>query len=200
MHQISLDKISARTKVTLKQASGFTLMEAIIGCVVLSVLLVASVPSLQDLFEKLKMRSLANEVTNIVMMAKTEAVFKRHPVWLHFVQKTNSAIYQGGWVFSLQNNNATVDYTTSKHGAIYYLNGERFKNISVFSTLNFHKIKFDQVHGKPMGVARSFTFYIDPARGLKVNLHNITGRVRVCGINIANQGNSDKYYYGYPEC
>ncbi len=183
-----------------KWVRGMTLIEVTIMCVVMGVLLMAAAPSFRGLHEKYKMRHLADEMMNVFLMAKMEAVMTNHATWLYFVPKSNSPIYKGDWVFSVQKDDVLIDYASAKNDAIYFLDGNQHKNISISSIRNFQKIKFDRINGKPVGVAGGLTFYIDATRGLNVIFHNITGRIRICGINIANHGNEEHYYYGYPEC
>ncbi len=177
---------------------GMTLLELITLVAVVVLLAMAGMPALSQAIEKSKMINLANQVQGMLRQAKSQAVFTNQPIWFHFSIQPNSSQYSGRWRMSLQNSSVSVQYHNALNNALYFLDGGEFININVLSTSNFRTIKFDAINGKPIGVGSSFSFYIDANKVLKISIHNITGRIRVCGYSLLSSPNND--YYGYPSC
>ncbi|WP_409591254.1 pilus assembly FimT family protein [Vibrio jasicida] len=67
----------------------FTLIELLITICVLSVLLVFAAPSFSSLFESSRMNTAQDELMGFVIMAKSEAVFRNSPVYIHYRDLAN---------------------------------------------------------------------------------------------------------------
>ncbi|WP_434363050.1 GspH/FimT family pseudopilin (plasmid) [Parasalinivibrio latis] len=73
--------------------NGFTLMELLISVVVISILASAAAPSFLSFHERLKMDRFTQEFSGFFTLAKSEAIMKMNPVYVHLVSipKTGTA-------------------------------------------------------------------------------------------------------------
>lgn len=174
---------------------GFTLIELLITICVLSVLLISAAPSFSSLFESSRMNTAQDELMGFVIMAKSEAVFRNSPTYLHFRDLANANPDERCIVLSLSD--SITDCTTN---VIYTLHGRVFDGLTLEQTYPQNVIEIDPVSGWPSlshstfdGESNSELFKLFAEAGQKVAFKmHITGRVSFCGIG----GN----WYGVHTC
>ncbi len=163
---------------------GFTLFELVIAIVVLSTLLVAAGPSFSHLLENQSMKRFAGEAEGFFIQAKSEAVLQNKELKLFYLNESTD------WIISLNPVGSTATTISGiKLTSLSYIDSINHPNIKISSSVS--SIIFDSVRATP-NLSRSFYFYKDNGKQLKLSTHNITGRIKLCG----NGGT----FYGYKEC
>ncbi|EGQ7984253.1 prepilin-type N-terminal cleavage/methylation domain-containing protein [Vibrio vulnificus] len=164
---------------------GFTLIELLITIFVLSVLLIFAAPSFSNLFESSRMKTAQDELMGFVIMAKSEAVFRNSPTYLHFRGLANVNPDERCIVLSLSD--SIIDCTTN---AIYTLHGRVFDGLTLEQTYPQNVIEIDPVSGWPSLSHSTFDsesnsellkFFAKGDQKVAFKMH-ITGRVSFCGI------------------
>ena len=164
---------------------GFTLIELLITICVLSVLLIFAAPSFSNLFESSRMKTAQDELVGFVIMAKSEAVFRNAPAYLHFRDLANVNPEERCIVLSLSD--SISDCTTN---VIYTLNGRVFDGLTLDQTYPQNVIEIDPVNGWPLLEHSTFDsesnsellkFFAEGSQKVALKMH-ITGRVSFCGI------------------
>ena len=164
---------------------GFTLIELLITICVLSVLLIFAAPSFSNLFESSRMKTAQDELMGFVIMAKSEAVFRNSPVYIHFRDLVNVNPDERCIVLSLSDNitNCTTD-------VIYTLHGRVFDGLTLAQIYPQNVIEIDPVSGWPLLSHSTFDgesnsellkFFAEGDQKVTLKMH-ITGRVSFCGI------------------
>ncbi|WP_248875300.1 prepilin-type N-terminal cleavage/methylation domain-containing protein [Vibrio sp. ED002] len=165
---------------------GFTLIELLITICVLSVLLIFAAPSFSSLFESSRMKTAQDELMGFVIMAKSEAVFRNAPVYIHFRELANSNSYERCIALSLSD--SITDCTTN---VIYTLNGRVFDGLTLDQTYPQNLIEIDPVSGWPLLEHSTFDsesnsellkFFAEGSQKVAFKMH-ITGRVSFCGVD-----------------
>lgn len=164
---------------------GFTLIELLITICVLSVLLIFAAPSFSNLFESSRMKTAQDELMGFVIMAKSEAVFRNSPTYLHFRDLANVNPDERCIVLSLSD--SITDCTTD---VIYTLNSRVFDGLTLDQTYPQNVIEIDPVSGWPLLEHSTFDsesnsellkFFSEGTQKVALKMH-ITGRVSFCGI------------------
>ncbi len=124
---------------------GFTLIELLITICILSILLIFAVPSFSSLFESNRMNTAQDELMGFVIMAKSEAVFRNSPTYLHFRDLANENADERCIVLSLSN--SITDCTTN---VIYTLHGRVFDGLTLEQTYPQNVVEIDPVSGWPL--------------------------------------------------
>ena len=164
---------------------GFTLIELLITICVLSVLLIFAAPSFSSFFESSRMKTAQDELMGFVIMAKSEAVFRNAPVYIHFRELANINSDERCVVLSLSD--SITDCTTN---VIYTLNGRVFDGLTLDQTYSQNVIEIDPVSGWPLLEHSTFDsesnsellkFFAEGSQKVALKMH-ITGRVSFCGI------------------
>ncbi|EPJ2793736.1 pilus assembly FimT family protein [Vibrio parahaemolyticus] len=165
---------------------GFTLIELLMTICVLSVLLMSAAPSFSSLFESSRMNTAQDELMGFVIMAKSEAVFRNTPAYIHFRELANVTSDERCIVLSLSD--SITDCTTS---VINTLNGRVFDGLTLEQTYPQNVIEIDPVSGWPLLEHSTFDsesnsellkFFTESGQKVALKMH-ITGRVSFCGIN-----------------
>ncbi|MGB2079099.1 MAG: prepilin-type N-terminal cleavage/methylation domain-containing protein [Vibrio sp.] len=68
-----------------------------------------------------------------------------------------------------------------------------FPSIKLKVRPNFNYLVVNGRNGRIQGAATSFEFYSEPSYSLKMNIHHLSGRLRVCAL-------TDEAVYGYAAC
>lgn len=164
---------------------GFTLIELLITICVLSVLLIFATPSFSSLFESSRMKTAQDELMGFVIMAKSEAVFRNAPVYIHFRELAN--INPDGRCIVLSLSDSITDCTNS---VIYTLHGRVFYGLTLEQTYPQNVIEIDPVSGWPLlehstfdseGNSELLKFFAEADQKVALKMH-ITGRVSFCGV------------------
>jgi len=108
---------------------GFTLIDLLITIFVLSVLLIFAAPSFSNLFESSRMKTAQGELMGFVIMAKSEAVLRNIPVYIHFRDLANANADERCIVLSLAE--SITDCTSN---VIYTLHGRVFDGLTLEQT------------------------------------------------------------------
>tara|TARA_Y100000588_G_scaffold284760_1_gene302381 strand:- start:52 stop:594 length:543 start_codon:yes stop_codon:yes gene_type:complete len=170
---------------------GFTLIELLITICVLSILLIFAAPSFSSLFESSPMKTAQDELMGFVIMAKSEAVFRNTPVYLHLRDLNDSDPMKRCMVLSLSN--TISDCTTN---VVSVLSGRTFEGITLAQSYPENTIEINHVSGWPKlqsgtqdseGYSEIGKFYVDESKKLVLKMH-ITGRTQVCGDGEALYG------------
>ncbi len=161
------------------------MIELLITICVLSVLLIFAAPSFSNLFESSRMKTAQDELMGFVIMAKSEAVFRNSPTYLHFRELANLNSDERCIVLSLSD--SITDCTTN---VIYTLNGRVFDGLTLDKTYPQNVIEIDPVSGWPLLEHSTFDsesnsellkFFAEDSQKVALKMH-ITGRVSFCGI------------------
>lgn len=164
---------------------GFTLIELLITICVLSVLLISAVPSFSRLFESSRMNTVQDELMGFVIMAKSEAVLRNVPAYIHFRDLANVNVEERCIVLSLSD--SITDCTSN---IIYTLRGRVFDGLTLEQTYPQNVIEIDSVNGRPLLIRSTFDsesnseilkFFAKGDQKVVFKMH-ITGRGRFCGI------------------
>ncbi|ENL0980647.1 prepilin-type N-terminal cleavage/methylation domain-containing protein [Vibrio parahaemolyticus] len=164
---------------------GFTLIELLITICILSILLIFAVPSFSSLFESNRMNTTQDELMGFVIMAKSEAVFRNLPTYLHFRDLANVNADERCIVLSLSD--SITDCTTN---VIYTLHGRVFDGLTLEQTYPQTVIEIDPVSGWPLLSHSTFDsesnsellkFFAKGDQKVALKMH-ITGRISFCGI------------------
>ena len=84
------------------------------------------------------MTRLATELNGFVVMAKSLAVMRRQPLWIHLL------IVNGSWELEL------TDSEKEYQGEVLMrLSGSSFSGIEIETTYSSNPISFDATHGRP---------------------------------------------------
>ncbi|PAU37581.1 pilus assembly protein FimT [Vibrio coralliilyticus] len=148
---------------------GFTLLESVVTLSVMSLLLVWAVPNFSSVSETTKMMRLAKELNSFVLMAKSQAILRRQPLWIHLTRSGDS------WTLNL------TDSEDEDNGLVLMrLSGEPFTGIELATTYSSNQISFDATHGRPK--SGRFTFYpeLSSETVLELRTHFRSAIVRVC--------------------
>ncbi|MCC4226283.1 prepilin-type N-terminal cleavage/methylation domain-containing protein [Vibrio campbellii] len=170
---------------------GFTLIESLITICVLSILLIFAAPSFSSLFESSRMKIAQDELMGFVIMAKSEAVFRNAPAYIHFRELAN--VNSDERCIALSLSDIIIDCTTN---VIYALHGRVFDGLTLEQTYPQNVIEIDPTSGWPKlqsgtqdseGYSEIGKFYADESKKLVLKMH-ITGRTQVCGDGDALYG------------
>ena len=161
---------------------GFTLIEFVVVLSISAGLVALVIPDVQAFYQNYQLRAFATELTGYVSRARTEALTRQRNLWLLFIRQDLNE--RNDWRLSLVFNNKV----NSQQNELLYLQNE---DIQMSST--WEQVKLD---GKTGNVLESghlvFSSRASDGASLKLIMHNITGRVRICSM--------DKPFYGYAEC
>ncbi|MFW1712263.1 prepilin-type N-terminal cleavage/methylation domain-containing protein [Vibrio parahaemolyticus] len=164
---------------------GFTLIELLITICVLSVLLIFAAPSFSSLFESSRIKTAQDELMGFVVMAKSEAVFRNSPTYLHFRDLAN--VNPDERCIVLSSSDSITDCTTN---VIYTLHGRVFDGLTLEQTYPQNVIEIDPVSGWPSLSHSTFDsesnsellkFFAKGDQKVALKMH-ITGRISFCGI------------------
>ncbi len=163
---------------------GFTFFELIITIIVLTILLMSAAPSFSLFFQGQNIKRFASDLTGFFIQVKSQSVLKNKLLKVFFFKQEND------WIISLQHNDRIFfDIEDIKSTSISYLSSHDYPQISITSSIKM--LNFNPVRSTPHMPA-SFLFYSHQERKLKLSIHNITGRIKICG-QIGS-------YYGYDKC
>lgn len=163
---------------------GFTLFELVITTAVLAILLMSAGPSFVRLFEKQNMKRFAGDLEGFFIQAKSESVLKNQSLKLFYVEEGDN------WLISLNPEVSVLsDISNIKVNSIAYLSSDTYTQINISSSVS--SLVFNPVRATPHMPA-SFLFYEQESRQLKLSIHNITGRIKICA-----KGGT---YYDYKKC
>lgn len=164
--------------------NGFTFIEMLIAIVVLGILLGTAIPSFSEYQKKLRVKSLASEVEQFMSMARSEAVLRNTPMFVHLIG-LDSFGAQTNWCLLLSESSAV---TGCHDHSIYLVRGQDHKYLTVRKELTSDVVEYDSINGRPvfstMGVAGYtdiLSFYQNVQQPLMTKVHFL-GRSKVCGV------------------
>ena len=163
---------------------GFTLLELIITIIILAILLMMAGPNFSRLLEHQNIKRFAGDLEGFLIQAKSESVLKNKSLKVIYVKEANY------WILSL--NPEGISPTTIfdvKSSSITYLHSINYPQLFLFSKVP--SLTFNPVRATPHMPA-SFFFYKDKNKKIRLSIHHMTGRIRLC----AQGGN----HYGYEIC
>nr|WP_257713176.1 GspH/FimT family pseudopilin [Vibrio neptunius] len=139
---------------------GFTLVETLIVLSLVCVAVSRVIPSFESVSMTTKMTRLATELNGFVVMAKSLAVMRRQPLWIHL------SIVNGSWELEL------TDSEKEYQGEVLMrLSGSSFSGIEIETTYSSNQISFDATHGRPK--SGRFIFFLASVRRWLSNLEHI---------------------------
>lgn len=165
--------------------NGFTLLELLITVTVLGILLAFAVPNFGPMMSKSKMTNLSEELRHLVMMGRSEAVFRNTPVYLHFLGLEKDVSNKNGRFCLVVSLSDTLANCSDDTGKLYITTGEQFSRIEVTRTHDKSFIKFGHVNGRPEGIASGSAEYEkildfgEPQNKIDFKV-NGAGTVKVC--------------------
>ena len=164
---------------------GFTLIELLITIFILGVLIISTAPSFSSWFESSRMRTVKDELMGFTIMAKSEAVYRNSPIYIHFRELANVNSDERCIVLSLSD--SITDCTTH---VVYTLNGRIFDGLMLEQMYPQNVIEIDPVSGRPLlshstldseSNSELLNFFTKGSQKLTLKMH-ITGRLSFCGV------------------
>ncbi|MGR6860846.1 pilus assembly FimT family protein [Aliivibrio salmonicida] len=163
---------------------GFTLLELVITIIIIAILLMTAVPNFSRLLEQQNIKRFAGELEGFLIQAKSESVLQNKSLKIMYIKESDH------WILSLNpEGNSPKTISEAKSSSITYLHSTNYPHIFLFSKVP--SLTFNPVRATPHMPA-SFFFYKDQNKKLKLSIHHMTGRIRLC----AQGGN----HYGYKIC
>lgn len=163
---------------------GFTLLELLITVIVLTTLLMSAVPSFSYLIEQQKVKRLSGDLEGFLIQAKSESVLQNKSLKIFYIKEPND------WILSLNPEDSTLTtISEAKSSSITYLHSKSYPQLVLSSKMS--SLVLNPVRSTPHMPA-SFFLYKDRNKKIKLLIHHITGRIRICA-----QGEE---YYGYKKC
>ncbi len=144
---------------------GMTLLELLISVSILMLLLALVTPEVNGVYQQYRTRKAISDVLALFMEARTQALFKRSPVWLFLISDAS----QGSEITTLLLSDASPYHSTSE---IYRYSAEGF-----FLSATFSELEFSSLSGFPnQGGHLSLYAAGRPEYVFRIIFHNITGR------------------------
>ena len=163
---------------------GFTLLELLTTIMVLATLLMSAVPSFSYLLEQQKIKRLSGDLEGFLIQAKSESVLKNKALKIFYIKESSD------WILSLNPEGSIV--TTifeAQSSSITYLHSKSYPQLVLSSKMS--SLVLNPVRATPHMPA-SFLLYKDKSKKLKLLIHHITGRIRICA--------EGEVLYGYKKC
>lgn len=171
-----------------EKCRGFTFLELILACAILSLLLSMALPAFSYVQRSSQFLRLTTELNALLLLAKSEAVLRNQILWLHFSFAENQIASNGNWLLSL-----TDDAQSGSGRELAHLSGYDFHLLTLKHNYARATIRFEPLRGRP---TRGSIWLYQPGRenrALKIVLSNPPGRVRICSM-------SADPLYGYASC
>lgn len=175
------------------QFSGFTLIELMLGIVVLAILLAVAVPSFNNLSEKYRLKGAAERLSADTQMAKSTAIARNEPITISIRGGTD-------WCVGVTEGTSGCDCDGNDEDNVCEVDDQE----RVFSAEDFEgvimgdgdeDITFKGVRGLPMDSISNqvpFNFSNDFKKQVDVNVTRV-GSVWLCSP-------AEKHLGGYEEC
>lgn len=159
---------------------GFTLLEALVVLIIVSVLAVSSIFASRFILTTNRLKSAADSFSQQTRLARSEAIQSQQDVYLN-VQTGSS------WCYGI-NKISTCSCSPSNTCALAVVTSSNYAGITVSSTgFTSNNLAFDSIRGLPAG-ASSVSFQIG-SQSITVNISSL-GQVSLCSTNVT----------GYPAC
>ncbi|CED70645.1 putative type IV pilin [Aliivibrio wodanis] len=163
---------------------GFTLFELVLTTAVISILLMAAAPNFSRLIEQQEIKRLSGEVEGFFIQAKSESVLQNKSLKVFYIVESND------WIISLNPEGSTIGSIADiKLSSLSYIQSQDYPNLFISSSVL--SLTFNPVRATPHMPA-SFLIYKNTNEKLKLSIHNITGRITVCG--------EGGVYYDFKSC
>lgn len=163
---------------------GFTLLELLITIIVLATLLISAVPSFSYLLEQQKIKRLSGDLEGFLIQAKSESVLQNKALKIFYIKESND------WILSLNPEGSVLTtISEAQFSSITYLHSTNYPQLVLSSTMS--SLVLNPVRATPHMPA-SFLFYKYKSKKLKLLIHHITGRIRICA--------EGEGHYGYKKC
>ena len=163
---------------------GFTLLELLTTIMVLATLLMSAVPSFSYLLEQQKIKRLSGDLEGFLIQAKSESVLKNKALKIFYIKESSD------WILSLNPEGSIVKTIfEAKSSSITYLHSKSYPQLVLSSKMS--SLVLNPVRATPHMPA-SFLLYKDKSKKLKLLIHHITGRIRICA--------EGEVLYGYKKC
>ncbi len=166
---------------------GFTLFELVLTVAVLGITLAMAAPSFSNVIKAVQVQRLATELNGFFIQAKTEAVMRNKPLYLHFSFASGSEQKTDSWVLTLSDAK-----DKSKGNTISVLSGHEHGGIHITHAYSEQFVTFGSVRGRPSPGSVEFYAKGESSKTLKLITANPPGRVKLCGKNGA--------LYDYAQC
>ncbi len=174
---------------------GFTLIELIITISVLGALLLFAAPNFSQIMKSSRINTVKDELAGLLIMAKSEAVFRNMPVYIHLRELSNIDPTERCLVLSLSD--TIIDCTTN---AMLVLKGRVFDEVVLEQSYPQNVIKLDAVRGLPELIhstldsdsySEIMKISVEPDKKVALKMH-LVGRTYFCST-VGEQ-------YGLKEC
>ncbi|EIO4079100.1 GspH/FimT family pseudopilin [Vibrio vulnificus] len=162
--------------------NGFTLLELLITVTVLGILIAFSAPNFGQMSVKVKLKNLHEELADMVMMSRSEAVSRNTSVYLHFLGLEKNVSNKNGSFCLIVSLSATVANCNDGTGKLYITSGEPFRGLEVTRTNEKSVIKFNRVNGRPDDIAAGSAEFEKILDAGDANLSKIDFRMSGIGI------------------
>lgn len=169
-----MHRTAAPTALRSGRTSGFTLIELMLGIVVLAILLALAVPSFTSQFQKQRLKGAAERLVSELQFARSEAVGANQDILVNV---------QGGadWCIGVSSEAAcdcnAVPGSCLIEGNQRVVTGTEFKDVSMGAVNT--TVTFDSVRGLPDGAAPDFLFDGENGKRIQVAVNQL-GRTSMC--------------------
>ncbi|MCG7499907.1 prepilin-type N-terminal cleavage/methylation domain-containing protein [Vibrio sp. Of7-15] len=155
---------------------GFTLLELLIGVVVIATLISAAAPSFDALIKSNKAKRLASEIELLLAKAKSEAVLRREVILVTAIGMADSETTadKKDWKLIATSSNGTV---------IGSVNGQDFPLIRVYRQFSSTTVHFNPFTGRPDKNGHYGFYFGDASKLVKVMVNQMTGRLYKCSAD-----------------
>ncbi|WP_231892562.1 MULTISPECIES: pilus assembly FimT family protein [unclassified Vibrio] len=161
-------------------SKGFSIVEVLICCAVLSVTGHIAMLSVAGQLNNLKIKRATAQAHAILTTARDTAYGMKKDIWLHADLSSASGF------FAIHHDNLLRNPQTIFTQAI---NPQQITEVSITTT--FSSLRFSGVTGRPYGNG-NISIGLNGETLVKVIYHDITGRIRICS--------SSAILFGYPAC
>lgn len=165
---------------------GFSLLESLIVLSLLASLSLFVLPNMQAWQQNHALKQFESRLSAWLINSQAVALNQGCAQQVHLMQRSS---YQ--WQLSLQakDPNSCREYPYSAD----ILDSSEFKNLHIHPSQTFSRLVFDSQRVRIQGPSASLIFYIDETYPIKLSLHNISSRARICAMN-------PNKTYGYESC
>lgn len=175
----------------LRNHDGFTMIELMVTIAVLAILLAAGIPAFNDMFDRHRLKTVAETAYQDLIFARSEAIKRNDDVFAGF-----TAGNDGTWCYGLsldsacdcaQTDASAADYCAIA-GAAKITDGDQYASIDMTVGFPGNDTSFDPMRGT--ADSGSVTFTSAGGYSAEVTVNGL-GRVTLC---------SDDPALGYPGC
>jgi type IV fimbrial biogenesis protein FimT len=163
---------------------GVSLLEYLLGLVLLIVLLSWGAPSFVGFHQHVQMRESVQSILGLLHQTKTAAMLARQPMYVHIASLNPVNM---DWRVATHHDDDARSFQQVLQGASHSAQGNRVELSSTDSIVGFSAL-----HGRALSAGHIKLYQQQSLVQVKIIYHNSSGRIRVCSVGEAR--------YGYEVC